>query len=317
MVLFFEKKKAALFFSSLFYLNEEKRIENGMRVYFRFLPFILKMLSLVFIIMALAQPRLVNKKSFQNLKGIHIMVVLDISQSMLIKDMQPENRLETAKLVIKSFIEGRKADRIGLIVFSGESFTKTPLTLDYEILTESLNQVKVDLDIEQGTAIGVALANGVARLKDSDVKSKVIILLTDGENNTGNIDPETSLEIAKRYNIKVYTIGVGKDGMAQVPLQVRNPYTKRTRTVYRAMKTQVNEVLLKKIAEETKGKFFRVKTSLKLKNVFKEIDSLEKATLKDKEFVTYKEFFVLFLKYALAFFLASLFLSFTFLRVNP
>ena len=206
--LFRKKKKGVLYYSrSDLFLQAP----HTLRSFLNPLPFLLKVIGIIFIIFALARPQRINNRSEQNVKGIDIMVVLDISLSMLVEDMgRGMTRLRSAKKVVKSFINGRVSDRIGLIVFSGESYTRVPLTLDYDLLLNNLSQVETTESIEPGTAIGVALANASARLSHSDLESRVIIFLTDGENNAGSIDPLTSLSIVKEDQIKVYTIGVGK-----------------------------------------------------------------------------------------------------------
>jgi len=226
-LLFLAKKKPSLKFSSL---NQISKLPRGMRSYLSGLPFLLKVLAIVFLILALARPQVSDTKVKRNVEAIDIMMTLDISDSMLIEDMQPVNRMESSKQTIENFIKKRVSDRIGLVVFSGESYTRVPLTLDYPILLESLRKVEPTRSIKMGTAIGVALANAVARLKDSTAKSRVIILLTDGENNSGTIDPETSLDIAKGYGIKIYSIGAGVDGEAQPPVVQTARFDKKVHT---------------------------------------------------------------------------------------
>lgn len=240
--------------------------------YFSVLLFVL---GLVMLLVALARPQKKNEIVNQKSEGINIMMVLDISDSMLIEDMEPTNRLESAKLRIKEFVEKRVSDRIGLLVFSGQSYTRVPLTLDYPLLLESLEMVQTSERIRKGTAIGVALANAVARLEKNSDETNIVILLTDGENNIGAIDPLTAMEIAKDAGIKVYTVGIGKDGLAQLPVYRKFP-NGMVQKFYRPMHSAVNEKLLTQVAEETGGKFYRVVDSTGLDQVFSEINSLEK-----------------------------------------
>jgi Ca-activated chloride channel family protein len=307
-----EKFKAALQFSSLSLI---KTITPGLKAQFAFLPNMLKLMALGCAIMAMARPQASNSKVNRNVEGIDIMVVFDVSDSMEIEDMQPDNRITAAKSVIHKFIKGRTSDRIGLIIFAAESYTRSPLTLDYETLLQSLDTVTTD-NIKQGTAIGVALANGVARLKDSSAKSRVMILLTDGENNSGTIDPETATEIAKGYGIKIYTIGVGVNGQAQLPTYIKDAFGNKVKT-YQPIHSTVNMDLLDKIAKETGGQSFRAVDTDALKGVFASIDKLEKTKIEVSQYVRYTELFPSWLKMGVIFYLAQLVLSLTFLRRVP
>lgn len=234
--------------------------------------------GLVFLLIAFARPQKRNETINQSSEGINIMMVLDISDSMLIEDMEPTNRLESAKLRIKEFVEKRVSDRIGLLVFSGQSYTRVPLTLDYDLLLESLALVQTSERIRKGTAIGVALANAIVRLEKNSDETNIVILLTDGENNIGAIDPITAMEIAKNAGIRVYTVGIGKDGLAQLPVLRKFP-NGMVQKFYRPMHSAVNEKLLNQIATETGGKFYRVVDSTGLDKVFSEIDNLEKTEI--------------------------------------
>lgn len=235
------------------------------------------------LLMAFARPQKRNEFISQKADGINIMMVLDISDSMLIEDMEPVNRLESAKLRIKEFVEQRVSDRIGLVVFSGQSYTRVPLTLDYDLLLDSIGLVQTSERIRKGTAIGVALANAITRLQKNEDQTNVIILLTDGENNIGAIDPVTAMQIAKDNGIKVYTVGIGKDGLAQLPVYRKFP-NGMTQKFYRPMHSAVNEKLLDRIAQETGGKFYRVVDSQNLNQVFSEINNLEKTEVEVKKF---------------------------------
>lgn len=275
---FFLKKRKTertLFkFESFFAVLKNRSNINVFKIFYG-LNKLLFISGLLLLIVGLARPQKRNENVKQNSEGINIMMVLDISDSMLIEDMKPENRLVCAKLQIKEFIEKRVSDRIGLVVFSGQSYTRVPLTLDYDLLLESLSLVQTSERVRKGTAIGVALANAVTRLESAKGESNVIVLLTDGENNVGAIDPITALEIAKEKNIRVYTVGIGKDGLAQLPIYRKFP-NGMVQKYYRPMHSKVNEKLLKKIADETGGVFYRVTESNNLNEVFSEINELEK-----------------------------------------
>jgi Ca-activated chloride channel family protein len=279
-------------------------VNRGWRAKWAYLPEILKVLSFIFLIIALARPQEVETKEKRNVEGIDIMIALDVSDSMLIEDMKPENRLEASKLTIRKFIEKRVSDRIGLIVFSGESYTRVPLTLDYPLLLRNLSEVQTTRNIKMGTAIGVALANSAGRLKDSKAKSRIIIFLTDGENNSGTIDPITALSIAKDESIKIYSIGMGRDGQAQLPVYIEDGRGNKIKQ-YRPMHSQINETLLRRFADETGGRFWRATTGESLNQVFEEIDNLEKSKMEVSSFTRYNELFWNYLRWAFVFYLAS------------
>lgn len=307
------RRRPTVLFSGLGLL---KKAHKTIRSRLVLLPFILKLLAIGLAVFALARPQRADTKVKRNVEGIDIMTVLDISDSMLIEDMTPVNRLEASKKTIKEFIEKRVSDRIGLVVFSGESYTRVPLTLDYPLLQKSLKEVETSRNIKMGTAIGVALANSVARLKDSTAKSRVVIFLTDGENNSGTIDPETALEIAKGYGIRIYSIGMGRDGQAQLPVYIQDARGRQIKR-YRPIHSKINEDLLGRMAEETGGKFFRANTTEALEQVFQEIDSLEKTKIEVNEFTRYAELFPPYLQWSLMFYFASFFLGRTVLRRGP
>lgn len=283
------------------------------KVRLKWLPMALKILSLVFAILALARPQKADEKVKRNVEGIDIMITLDVSESMLIEDMKPENRLESSKKTIEDFIKKRVSDRIGVVVFSGEAYTRVPLTLDYPMLLQNVSEIKTSRNIKMGTAIGVALANACSRLKDSDAKTKVIVLLTDGENNTGLIDPLTALRIAKGYGIRIYTIGAGVDGDAQLPIYSTDIFG-RTVKRYQPMHSSVNVALLTQMAEETGGKFFRATNTKTLENVFSEIDRLEKTKIDVDRYVKYQELFQNFLSIAVVLYLLGGLLQMTIFR---
>ncbi|RKX17594.1 MAG: aerotolerance regulator BatA, partial [Candidatus Zixiibacteriota bacterium] len=245
-------------------------------VRFRHSLFIFSLLAITILIIVLARPHSSNSWKNISTKGIDIILDMDISGSMLAQDFKPD-RLEAAKEVATEFINGRPNDRIGLVVFSGESFTQCPLTTDHASVINLMKDIKSGM-IEDGTAIGEGLANGISRLKDSPAKSKVLILLTDGVNNMGSIDPYTAAEIAKTFNIRVYTIGIGSLGTAPYPVQT--PFGMQ----YQQMKVEIDEGLLQKISDETGGKYFRATNKQKLEDIYKEIDKLEKSKIKVKEY---------------------------------
>ena len=304
------QRQSFLLFS---HLPSVLRQQKSLRLWLRPVPDFLHFVVLIGLVLLLARPQSSESKIKRNVEGIDIVVALDISDSMLIEDMQPENRLEAAKQVIRRFIEGRVSDRIGLVLFSGESYTKVPPTLDYPVLQKSLAEVETTNNMKMGTAIGVALANAVSRLQDSTARSRVVILLTDGANNSGTIAPEEALSIAKGYGIKVYTIGMGKEGKAMLPV-LRKDVFGNTRKTYQAMTTSVNIELLQAIAEETGGKFYRTNDEKALDLVFKQINQLEKTKIDVKKFTRYNEEFHVYLKYLALLYLGSLILSHWYLR---
>jgi len=307
-ILFFSKKKKSSVFYSSFDLFPKH--SSSLRVMFLFLPLVLKVFGVFLLIVALARPQLIDSFSRQSQEGLDIMIVMDISLSMLVEDMydkSPVTRLEASKKVVQEFIKKRVFDRMGLIAFSGESFTKVPLTYDYELLKKSLSELDVDDSIEPGTAIGVALANSLARLKSSPEDSRIIIFLTDGENNTGFIDPETALELVKKNNIKIYTVGLGqKKGDFFIKYKVKD-----LQGGYRQARisSHINTDLLKKISKETGGEFFMANDFPSLQNIFNQIDKLETYEIKTDQFSVYEERFQNFLWFGFLFYISSVFLS--------
>lgn len=314
---FFQRKNkiSTLQFSSFQNIKNSRR---GLRAQLRNLPMVLKFISLVFIIAALARPQVPNTKVKRNVEGIDIVICLDISDSMLIEDMKPSNRLEAAKETIKRFVEKRSSDRIGVVVFAGESFTLVPPTLDYQLLIKRIDEIDTaqNARIKDGTAIGVGLANAVGRLKDSNAKSRILVFLTDGENNSGTIDPETALEMAKGYDLKIYSIGLGRDGPTKLPIYQRDFFGNKVKT-YQPFESKVNEELLQKMATDTGGKFFRATKEDSLQGVFKEIDSLEKTKVDVNRFIRYSEVFPRYVMWALIFYFLSWGLGVTVLRRSP
>lgn len=251
------------------------------------LLFILRMLALAALITALARPRTVDVSSkTKTTRGIDIVMSIDVSASMLAKDLVP-NRLEALKKVASEFIQGRPNDRIGLVEYAGESYTKTPITSDKAIVLRSLRDIKYNTIIEGGTAIGMGLATSVNRLKDSQAKSKVIILLTDGVNNSGFIDPKIASELALEYGIKVYTIGLGTNGMALSPINV----LPNGNFQYGRVKVEIDEALLQEISDVTGGAYFRATNNKKLKEIYNEINKLEKTEVEEFKYYNYEEKF--------------------------
>lgn len=279
---------------------------KSIRIWLLHVSFVLRIAVITLISIALARPQLTNKWSSQSTEGIDIMMALDISGTMLAEDLRP-NRLEAAKKVASDFVIARPNDQIGLVVFAGESFTQCPLTTDHAVLVNLFKSVEYGM-VEDGTAIGLGLANAVNRMKDSETKSKVIILLTDGSNNRGDIDPQTAAEIAKTYGIRVYTIGVGSYGQARVPVQT--PIGKQ----YITMDNEFDETTLRSIAETTGGQYFRAKDNTSLKAIYDQIDQMEKTKLRVREFSKHTENFMPFLYAALICLLLELIIRYFVLR---
>ena len=251
------------------------------------LLFVLRLLAIAVLVTALARPQTVDVSTrTKTTRGIDIVMAIDVSASMLAKDLKP-NRLEALKNVAAEFISGRPNDRIGLVEYAGESYTKTPITSDKSIVQRSLKEIKYNTIIEGGTAIGMGLATAVNRIKDSKAKSKVIILLTDGVNNSGFIDPTTASELAVEYGIKCYTIGLGTNGMALSPVAL----SRDGKFQYGRVQVEIDETLLEEIAEVTGGQYFRATDNKKLKEIYKEIDKLEKTDVEEFKFYNYEEKF--------------------------
>ncbi|MCB0439244.1 MAG: VWA domain-containing protein [Mangrovimonas sp.] len=247
--------------------------------------FALRLLALAFLITALARPRTVDVSSkTKTTRGIDIVMAIDVSASMLAKDLKP-NRLEALKSVASDFIKGRPNDRIGLVEYAGEAYTRTPITSDKAIVIRSLRDVKYNTIIEGGTAIGMGLATAVNRLKDSKAKSKVIILLTDGVNNTGQIDPKIASDLAVEFGIKVYTIGLGTNGMALSPVALNRDGSFQ----YGMANVEIDENLLKEIATSTGGLYFRATNNKKLEEIYDEINKLEKTEIEEFKYYNYQE----------------------------
>lgn len=294
------------------------RWKNRGRIIFLKINQVVLLLSLLFFILALARPQRADSQVKRTLEGLDIVIVLDISDSMLVEDMKPVNRLESAKETISNFVKQRMSDRIGIVVFAGEAFTLVPPTLDYQLILDRIAQITsaASARIKDGTAIGVGIASGAARLKDSQAKSRVMIFMTDGENNSGIIDPETGLEIAKGYGIKIYSIGMGRSGPTKLPVYSQDLFGNRVKR-YQPFESTVNDELLGQMASVTGGKYFRASKEDSLRGVFNEINKLETTKIEDNKYVRYEEFFPDFLMIGLVLFLFSRLLSLTWLRVGP
>jgi len=300
------KSQSSVTYSSL---QIFKDVPSTLREKIRHIPTSLRLIAIVLLIVALARPQ--NFSSGENIstEGIDISMVLDISGSMLAEDLKP-NRLEAAKNVIDKFIEGRISDRIGLVVFARDAFTQCPLTIDYSVLRNLLLDIKSGM-IEDGTAIGNAIANGVNRLKDSDAKSRIIILLTDGVNNSGEVDPVSAAEIAATFGIRVYTIGVGTRGEAPYPVQT--PFGIR----YQMVPVEIDEGVLQNIAKITDGQYFRATSNRTLQDIYDKIDKLEKSKVEITSYKNASELYYPWLFGGIIFILFELVLSKTVLRKLP
>lgn len=282
------------------------RQKKSTRIYLLHIPFVLRVAAITLLSIALARPQLSNRWSKESTEGIDIMMALDISGTMQAEDLRP-NRLEAAKNVATDFVLARPNDQIGLVVFAGESFTQCPLTTDHAVLVNLFRSVKFGM-VEDGTAIGLGLANAVNRMKDSETKSKVIILLTDGSNNRGDIDPQTAAEIAKTFGIRVYAIGVGSHGEARVPVQTP------LGTQYMTMNSEFDEETLRNIASTTGGEYFRATDNNSLKRIYEQIDQLEKTKLRVREFSKRSENFAPWLIAALLCLIAEILLRYFVLK---
>lgn len=272
-----------------------------------------KLIGLGCLILAMARPQAGRETRRTAADGIDIMLTLDVSSSMELKDLDEgkKNRLQVAKEVIADFIQGRESDRLGMVVFAGESFTQCPLTLDYGLLQESLAGIEIAQESWDGTAIGMALINACNRLRDSAAESKVVILLTDGVNNKGEIDPLTAADVAAAIGIRVYTIGVGSDGSIQRPIQGIFG------TRYQTIQLEIDEEILQQVAEHTSGKYYRATSEQKLEEIYREIGELEKTEIETQVHVDYSERFALFLWAGLLCLLAEILLANTRFRSIP
>ena len=293
------KQQAYVRFSDTSYFD---KLPKSWRTYLRHIVFILEIVALAFFIVALARPQSSTKNQKINVEGIDIVLAMDISSSMLACDLQPD-RLEASKIVASDFVAGRPAARMGLVVFSGETFTQVPLTTDHGMMLNMLKDMKCGM-LEDGTAIGDGLASAVSRLKDSEAISKVVILLTDGDNNAGSIDPSTAAEMAKLFGIRVYTIGAGTRGMAPYPVQTPFGGIK-----YQQVEVNINESLLQSIADETGGKYFRAESKEKLQQIYDEIDKMERSKIEVNEYKRLHEEFYPFAIWGLVLLILSFILK--------
>jgi len=303
-----KRKKAAIIFSDFRLFKGLGKFTSNKRQ----LLVLLRALTLVLLVLALARPQSGLKTEEISTKGIDIVLCLDTSGSMKAEDFKPNNRLAVAKAVGADFIKGRRNDRIGIVVFSAISLLQCPLTSDYGAVVDFMKSVEIGMTKTDGTALGNAIATSVDRLKDSKAKSKIIILLTDGRNNMGEVDPATAAKLATAFNIKIYTIGVGKEGEA--PFPVDDPMFGK-RYVY--IKEDLDEATLKTIAETTEGMYFRATSAEALKEIYKQIDKLEKTEIKGIEYTEYTDHYLWLLLLALIFFLAEIILDNTLLRKLP
>lgn len=303
---FFSKKKQQRVTLNLSTLEGMQQIPASWKVKARGLMPVLEIIAFTCIILALSRPQKTNTTQSIDSEGINLAIALDISGSMLSEDFTP-NRIEAAKKIAIQFVNDRPADRIGLVVFAGESYTQCPLTIDHNILIDQIRKTESGM-LEDGTAIGMGLGTAVDRLRHADGKSKVIILMTDGVNNTGKIDPQTALELAKAYQIRVYTIGIGTHGEALYPVPTPFGVQKQMLPV------QIDEALLKQIASQTGGQYFRATDNKNLKDIYDQIDQLEKTKITVNAFKEYKDLFFPFAFVALGSLFLSLLLRLTLFR---
>ena len=287
------------------------KFKKNWRVTLRPYLIIFRLLAFILFILALARPQLALQEEKVNAEGIDIMLTVDLSSSMLAQDFKPD-RLEVCKRVAAQFIDKRKYDRLGLVSFSGEAFTPCPLTSDHDILKEYLANLQCGL-LEDGTAIGMGLGTAVNRIKDSDAKSKVVILLTDGVNNAGYLKPITAAEIAVKYNVKVYTIGVGTSGAALTPVSRRSD----GEYIFGLAQVEIDEPLLREMASLTGGKYYRATNERSLENIYAEIDKLEKTTLEVTRFKRFKDLYFWFAVFALFLLITERLLRITVFRSTP
>jgi Ca-activated chloride channel family protein len=289
-----------------------KQLKPSVKQRLRHLLFGMRVLAIGVLVLALARPQSSSKEEEVSTEGVDIILAIDVSSSMLAEDFRPHNRLEAVKLVAKDFIEGRKNDRLGMVVFAGESFTQCPLTLDYGVLLTLLDQIQVADKDWDGTAIGMGIVNAVNRLRDSKAKSKVVILLTDGVNNKGQVDPITAARVAQTFGIKIYTIGAGKRGTAMYPVD-HDVFGKQ----YVPMQVEIDEDVLREIAKITDARYFRATDEKKLKDIYNEIGKMEQTKIEVKEYTRYEEFFIYFLTLGLTLLLLELILSNTVFKKLP
>ena len=289
-------------------------LPHSPRLSWRHVLVVFRLLAIALLVSTLARPQTSRAKEIIQGEGIDIMLVLDVSGSMAAEDFQPKNRLEAAKEVIQEFVEGRGYDRIGLVVFASQSFIQCPLTLDYDVLLDLLDQIRLGLDmgLRDGTAIGIAIANATNRLKDSTARSKITVLLTDGVNNAGQIDPPTAAQIAQTLGIKIYTIGAGRPGSAPYP--VEHPFFGKR---YVNRPNELDEESLRQIAEISGGLYFRATDSQALHQIYQRISEMEKTEVEVRRYTRYRELAYLFALPALGLILIEILLANTVFRKIP
>ncbi|GBU21927.1 hypothetical protein R80B4_01829 [Fibrobacteres bacterium R8-0-B4] len=281
------RHKAALAFSDLSII---KKLPPSPYRWLRHALIAMRVAGFCFLVVALARPQKQHSEVEVTTEGVDIMLILDVSESMKALDFKPDDRLTVAKREVKNFVTKRESDRIGLVIFAARAFTRCPLTTDYDILIQMIEDADYT-DFSQQTAIGTAIATAANRLKDSQAKSKVMILLTDGANNAGDIPPQTAAKAAGELNIKIYTIGVGKEGQVPFPVETVNPHTGRRTRQIQMMQSDINEKELSDIANLTGGTFFRAQNQESLKRIYEEIDKMEKTEIKSVSHVSYSEYF--------------------------
>ena len=308
----YRKQKPELHFSNISFFSG--KVKKTLRQRLRPLVFVLRVIALTAAIIALARPQTKLSRQEMKVEGIDVMLTIDVSGSMLAEDFKP-NRLKAAKKVARNFIEGRKTDRMGLVIFAGEAFTQTPLTIDHNVLLGQLDKIEFGT-VEDGTALGDGLATAINRIKDSKAVSKVIILLTDGVNNRGSVDPESAAEIAALYGIRLYIIGVGTRGEAPYPFKVQTPFG--THTQYQNIPVEIDEPMMKAMAEQTDGgKYFRATNNKSLQAIFDEIDQMEKTKIDVTQYNHTKDEHLPFLIIALVAFALEILLGLTYFKTTP
>lgn len=275
-------------------LSSVKKVAPSVFVRVRHLLLVLRLLGFGLLVVAAARPQKGHTDEEVSTEGVDIILVLDISESMRALDFKPDNRLTVAKKTIQEFVDKRSSDRIGLVVFGARSFTKCPLTLDYNVLNQLIDEVDFT-EFSVKTAIGTALATAANRLKDSPAKSKVIILLTDGSNNAGDIPPLTAAKAAVQLGMKIYTIGVGRKGKVPMPVTVQNPFTGKTSQQVQMMESDLDEETLSAIADSTGGTYFRAESAEKLSEIYDQIDEMEKTEIKTTIYTSFEEKFYVWL----------------------
>jgi Ca-activated chloride channel family protein len=308
----YRKQKPELHFSNISFFSG--KVKKTLRQRLRPLVFVLRIIALTAAIIALARPQTKLSRQEMKVEGIDVMLTIDVSGSMLAEDFKP-NRLKAAKKVARNFIEGRKTDRMGLVIFAGEAFTQTPLTIDHNVLLGQLDKIEFGT-MEDGTALGDGLATAINRIKDSKAVSKVIILLTDGVNNRGSVDPESAAEIAALYGIRLYIIGVGTRGEAPYPFKVQTPFG--THTQYQNIPVEIDEPMMKAMAEQTEGgMYFRATNNKSLQKIFDEIDQMEKTKIDVTQYNQTKDEQLPFLIIALVAFALEILLGLTYFKTTP